>query len=56
MGLFGGKYGIFRSGCFAYVRACMYVCVVVNVADCKKMKKVCKIVAVGVYIIAEWRK
>lgn len=39
-------------------RMCVRVCVwvVVNVADCKKMKKVCKIVAVGVYIIAEWRK
>lgn len=39
------------------VCACVYVCGwVANVADYKKMKKVCKIVAVGVYIIAEWRK
>lgn len=37
-----------------WVRVCMWV--VANVADCKKMKNVCKIVAVGVYIIAEWRK
>lgn len=37
-----------------YVRVCMRV--VANVAGYKKMKKNCKIVAVGVYIIAEQRK
>lgn len=38
-------------------RMCMCVCGCVAIRhECKKMKKLCKIVAVGVYIIAEWRK